>query len=130
MDNRKQSNMYCFISLGCVLGALICLGLSQVGLPYRLELLNESALSLGLVAAFVFMIVARVIDKTNIFAKVLMWIYIVIMIIGFIMIAILVVFFALICSSCMGSGDSQSFCETCYACGQIGITYISLFLLA
>ena len=129
-NNNRKSNILCFISLGCLLMSFIVEALaSHVDISIEIiENTIEALPFLFALTAFVLMITARVICKKNVFAKVLMWVYIALIILVLIWVIIMIFFFALICSACFGNGELSTFCDQCVSCGQIGIFYVTSVL--
>ncbi len=91
-EDDGKANTLCIISLALIFGGPI--------INYLLNLMIGTNKSIGILgsaastAAFVLMIIARVKYPNNTFAKVLMWIYIALAVIGIILVIIAIVFLA------------------------------------
>lgn len=103
----KTTKLLCIISticLGvCTVGSGIFAGiLSALGSPASeyLGSVIESITALCAPASIVLMIIARVRDKKNVYAKVLMWAWIVIGILGVIALVVFTLLISWICSVC------------------------------
>ena len=94
VDKNKQANTLSIISLVLYIAGPIIAGI----IAAMIGILSEDAsyafsglAGLCRIAAYVLVIVARVQCPTNKFSKVLMWIYIIVVILGFVLIVVLII---------------------------------------
>ena len=128
MEDKKKSNIICWISIASLVAGFLLGGLGTFVTNYRISNFFDSLPLIGIIAAFSLMIAARVVCKSNVFAKVLMWVYIVLLILAILFFAFVMIALAYLCSSAFNSNDVNSLCESCYECGQIGIFFVASFI--
>ncbi len=116
MEN-KRANILCIISLVCaVVPFLISLVMAMMSDSYITATTIENYAMVAVIsrivsilnmlssiAALVLMIVARAKYPRNVFAKVLMWVYIALIILAVVLFAIVMISFAIACNSCVES---------------------------
>lgn len=109
-QNKKKANKLCWISLACAIGPWLLWmitdklqELAGIGEVFRILCNIANALSgIGWLVAIVLMIYVRVKYPKNVFGKILMWLYIIVIIL-----AILFFLFVMImCSTCVGGAES------------------------
>ena len=102
-EDKKKANILCIISLICTLGPTVLTTLlSMLGIPNVLrDIITYSDGFLGL-TGIVLMIIARVNYPQSKFAKIVMWIYIVLFIILVILLLIVLIFLGFLLYSCKG----------------------------
>ena len=102
-DDDKEAKKLCIASLICMYGASLISGVLSYILPPLAPLFGTCA-GLSPIAAIVLMIMARVKYPKNKFAKILMWVYIVQIILALILFIIIVVVCFYTCSTMDTSG--------------------------
>lgn len=109
-NNNKQANNLCLISLACAVGPWVLWMLTDklqeiagVGGIFRLLCNIADTLSgFGWLAAIVLMIYVRVKYPGNLFGKILMWLYIIVIILTI----LFLIFMFIMCSTCASGFES------------------------
>ena len=103
--DKKAGNKFCIISLILlavtgVIGSIDSYLSSYIDIPDSVTVILASFSVLCVIASIVFMIIARVKYRQNVFAKVLMWVYIAVYGVGMMTLLFMYLFLYTLCHAC------------------------------